>query len=319
MKYRLAVLLIILVMTAAGCIDMINRPEDSKAESVTESSAADSAAESTAEQSSAGEQSMTGTGDAEVDEKMQYVQGEWFDVNGDTRLVISGEQLTLHFGTNYEKTFAVAAEKQGDWWYLVEKEGRDLGFISDIQIKDDGSLIAYEMILDADGHDYHFVREEQIAAEKEIVDLSKDMPKQIESKEIRQFTLNFSTKNGRGYGLDDSWRGASYSWTIEKQSDGSYVMDFDQSYDSYIGISFHDTVSAEYVAGLAGQIAELGLPELNGYYQKNNVDLPGYYLYVKYESKEKLEIRAEGNAADTCVFDLAKLMEYVFPMVAQED
>ncbi len=319
MKYKVAALLMVLVMAAVGCIDMINRPEDSQAESVTESSAAESAAESTAEQSSAGEQSMTGTGDAEVDEKMQFVQGEWFDVNGDARLVISGDQLTLHFGKNFEESFAVKAEKQGDWWFLVNKEGRDLGFISDIQIKDDGSLIAYEMILDADGHDYHFVREEQIAAEKEIVDLSKDMPKQIESKEIRRFILNFSTKAGRGYGLDDGWRGASYSWTIEKQSDGSYVMDFDQSYDSYMGISFHDTVSEEYAAGLAEQIVELGLPDLNGYYQKNNVDLPGYYLYVKYESNEKLEIRAEGNAADTCVFDLAKLMEYVFPMVAQED
>jgi hypothetical protein len=319
MKYKVAALLMVLVMAAVGCIDMINRLEDSQAESVTESSAAESAAESTAEQSSAGEQSTTGTGDAEVDEKMQFVQGEWFDVNGDARLVISGDQLTLHFGKNFEESFAVKAEKQGDWWFLVNKEGRDLGFISDIQIKDDGSLIAYEMILDADGHDYHFVREEQIAAEKEIVDLSKDMPKQIESKEIRRFILNFSTKAGRGYGLDDSWRGASYSWTIEKQSDGSYVMDFDQSYDSYMGINFHDTVSAEYVAGLAEQIVELGLPDLNGYYQKNNVDLPGYYLYVKYESNEKLEIRAEGNAADTCVFDLAKLMEYVFPMVAQED
>ncbi len=159
MKYKVAALLMVLVMAAVGCIDMINRLEDSQAESVTESSAAESAAESTAEQSSAGEQSTTGTGDAEVDEKMQFVQGEWFDVNGDARLVISGDQLTLHFGKNFEESFAVKAEKQGDWWFLVNKEGRDLGFISDIQIKDDGSLIAYDINLNADVHYYHFSRE----------------------------------------------------------------------------------------------------------------------------------------------------------------
>ena len=265
------------------------------------------------EQSSAN-LSVAGMGDAEVDAKIQYVQGKWVDVNSSSKLVITGDQLTFD-----EQTFTITAKKQRGWWCLVSKDGGGFGFISDIQIKDDGSLIAQEMLLDADGHNYRFVREDQIAAEKEIVDLSKDMPKRIESKEIRRFSLDFSTKKGRGYGLDDFWSGASYSWTIEKRADGSYMMNFSQGYDSCMGISFQDTVSKEYVSGLAELLVELGLQGLNGYYQKNSVDLPGYYLFVNYESKEKLEICAEGNAADSCAFDLARLMEYVFPIVHPQE
>ena len=92
-------------------------------------------------------------------------------------------------------------------------------------------------------------------------------------------------------------------------------MHFSQGYDSYMGITFDGTVDAAYVEGLADKIRELGLPELNGYQVKNNVSLPGYGLYVTYESGETLMITAGGNGADTCVFDLAALMEYAFLVV----
>ena len=312
-------LAVILVFAAAGCI-RIDRPEDSAAESKTESTAessAESMAESSAADVSTAAQSSRETEDKEMQAKLQQVQGEWYDINGDTMLFIDGDQVTFRFG-KYEQVFTVAVEQQGVYWFLVEKNGQGLGFISDIEIRDDGSLSAYEMVLDADGHDFHFVREDQIAEERRIVDLSKDMPKQIESTEIRDFTLTFSTTAGRSYNLDDRWRGAHYSWSIEKQSDGTYWMTFSQGYDSYMGIQFSDEVSKDYVDGLAAKIAEMDLAAHNGYYQQNNVNLPGYYLYVKYESKEKLTIQAEGNAADTCVFDLAELMEYVFLLVDTE-
>ena len=73
---------------------------------------------------------------------------------------------------------------------------------------------------------------------------------------------------------------------------------------------FSETVTEEYVRGLADLIAEENIAAYNGYYKKNNVDVAGYSLYVKYVSKEKLVIQAEGNAADTCVFSLDKLLAY---------
>ena len=44
------------------------------------------------------------------------------------------------------------------------------------------------------------------------------------------------------------------------------------------------------------------------------MDRPGWYLWVKYASGEKLELSADGDAAKDCVFDLAGLMEYVRPL-----
>ena len=87
-------------------------------------------------------------------------------------------------------------------------------------------------------------------------------------------------------------------------------MDFRITGPSYIVLDFTDEVSAEYVAGLAKLIQQQGLPRLNGYYHKNNVDRPGYYLSVTYASKEMLRIQAEGTPSDTCVFAMAPLLDY---------
>ena len=190
--------------------------------------------------------------------------------------------------------------------------------MSDLEIREDGSLVGWEMVLDADSHCFRFMREEQVEAEKEIVDLSTERPKTIESMQIRDFSLNFSTTDGRQYGLDESLGGAAYGWMITRQEDGSYRMDFSQSYASYMGIGFHGTVSEEYVTGLAEKINEIGLPSLNGYYRKNSVSLPGYSISVNYESDESLLVMAEGNAADECVFDLPALVDYALLVVGQE-
>ena len=67
---------------------------------------------------------------------------------------------------------------------------------------------------------------------------------------------------------------------------------------------------AEYSRFTASIIDTIGIIERNGYHLENNVDLPGYYLYVEYASGEYVSISAEGNAADTCIFDMVALMDY---------
>ena len=253
-------------------------------------------------------------GGQDMSGKLSEWQGQWFDVNGDTVMTIDGDRITFNFGS-YQEMYSAILKTEGSTMTIANAEGEGFDIISSLNVNDDGSLTAEEMVLDAAGHSYRFVREEQLDSEREIVDVSKDMPKVIQSNEIESFSLNFSTTYGRSYGLEDKWSGASYGWEIEKVDDGTYQMHFSQGYDSYMGITFDGTVDAAYVEGLADKIRELGLPELNGYQVKNNVSLPGYGLYVTYESGETLMITAGGNGADTCVFDLAALMEYAFLVV----
>jgi len=80
--------------------------------------------------------------------------------------------------------------------------------------------------------------------------------------------------------------------------------------DSYVAMDFDEEVSGEYVAGLAQLLEDQGIIRHNGYYRKNNVHRPGYSLYVTYASKERLSVRAEGEAANSCVFDLVPLLDY---------
>ena len=264
-----------------------------------------------------GEGTGEGAGEEMQDISLDSFQGEWSDLNGSTTMVLNGDRLTIRKG-EYTETYTVVLKKESSPAVLANKEGRGFGIMSDLEIREDGSLVGWEMVLDADSHCFRFMREEQVEAEKEIVDLSTERPKTIESMQIRDFSLNFSTTDGRQYGLDESLGGAAYGWMITRQEDGSYWMDFSQSYASYMGIGFHGTVSEEYVTGLAEKINEIGLPSLNGYYRKNSVSLPGYSISVNYESDESLLVMAEGNAADECVFDLAALVDYALLVVGQE-
>ena len=264
-----------------------------------------------------GEGTGEGAGEEMQDISLDSFQGEWSDLNGSTTMVLNGDRLTIRKG-EYTETYTVVLKKESSPAVLANKEGRGFGIMSDLEIREDGSLVGWEMVLDADSHCFRFMREEQVEAEKEIVDLSTERPKTIESMQIRDFSLNFSTTDGRQYGLDESLGGAAYGWMITRQEDGSYRMDFSQSYASYMGIGFHGTVSEEYVTGLAEKINEIGLPSLNGYYRKNNVSLPGYSISVDYESDESLLVMAGGNAADECVFDLAALVDYALLVVGQE-
>lgn len=249
-------------------------------------------------------------------DQLQDYQGKWFDVNGETVLDLSGSKLTVTW-RQWSDTYTVHLEQNGDLRYIANDKDYDFGVMSRLQIRDDGSLEAYEQILDGEGHDYKFVREEQLAAEKEILDKSKDLPKTIDSREIEDFSLSLKI-DGISYGIDEDWPQGSFSWTLEKLEDGTYDMMVDIMGPSYIALRCQKKVDAAFAQGLADLIRELELPALNGYYKTNNVRSHSYYLYVKYASGEKLEIGASGDAADTCPFDVNALMAYVKDLALAE-
>ena len=236
-------------------------------------------------------------------------QGKWFDVNGNTVLELNGKTLTVSGGSWSEK-YTVHYEKGDYYSYINSNKDYEFGVMSKLEIRDDGSLTAYEQILDGEGHSYHFVREEQLAAEKEIRDESKDMPKTIESNEIESFSLSLKI-DGVYYDIDEDWPHGSFSWEMTRNSDGTYQNDVDVMGPSYIAARYQGTEDAAYAEGVADLIRELGLPALNGYYMTNNVQKHSYYLSVKYTSGEKLVIGASGDAADTCPFDINALIAYV--------
>ncbi len=240
--------------------------------------------------------------------KLNDLKGKWVDVNSSTTIEFRGDTLTVRFG-EWKESYKIVLEKTEYSTTIKAKEGY-LGEMSEISVNKDGSLTAYAMILDGPSRQYRFVRENALAAETEIQDLSKDEPKTIESREIKTFTLSFA--NGIGsYGLDEDWASGYYSWEIEKGNDG-YWMNFHIYGDSMVILDFSEEVSEEYVRGLADLIAELNIAEYNGYYKKNNVQHKELYLYVRYESREKITVRAEGEAAATCPFDMPTLLDYAY-------
>jgi len=236
-------------------------------------------------------------------------QGEWFDVNGDTVLEITDDTLTIRSG-EYSEQYACKLSDTPVSYIVPAEENGYFGILSDIEICEDGSLSAYQMVMDAEGHTYKFVRKEELEKEREIVDESFDAPKEIVSDDIELFLLSFRKTTPNSYELSEDWPVGHYSWEIEKQSDGSYRMDFRISGDSYMILTFTDTVTEDYVKGLSQLIKEEKIPEWNGYYKKNNVKRPGWSLFVNYASDESLSVSADGDAAETCVFDLAPLLDY---------
>ncbi|MBR4143344.1 MAG: hypothetical protein IKR10_07480 [Firmicutes bacterium] len=241
--------------------------------------------------------------------ELQDFQGKWFDVNGETVLDFNGNNLTVTWRQWTDK-YTVHLEQDGSLRYIASDKDYDFGVMSRLEIRNDGTLWAYEQILDGEGHTYHFVREEALAAEKEIRDESKDLPKTIESGEIDEFSLTLKI-DGVFYDLDEDWPHGVFSWTMNRNDDGTYQNDVDIMGDSYIAARYQGTEDAAYAEGVADLIQELELPALNGYYKTNNVQKHSYSLYVKYTSGEKLRIGASGDAAEECPFDVNALMAYV--------
>ena len=246
---------------------------------------------------------------AEVSDTLDAVQGHWVDVNGDHTLDIDGKKLTLSYG-QWSDTYRFKVERRGSFEYLVGRDPEGFGIMSELEVCRDGTLEAYEMVMDGPSYTFKFMREEDVAAALAVQDLSDpDAPKEIASGEIEEFSLSFDLSHLR-YDLGDQWPAGFYSWQIEKLDDETCQMSFSVSGDSYMITQFRETVDREYVAGLAALIQEQGIPAWNGYYQTNAVDKPGYYLYVQYASGEYLTVSADGDPGDTCVFALAPLLDY---------
>lgn len=239
--------------------------------------------------------------------ELKALEGHWVDVNGSSTLDFSGNTMTFTSWDTPEKYTVKVEDKQVK---NAKGNGDGFGLMGNLDICQDGSLRGYEQILDAEGHTYYFVREEEKAALLEIKDNSRNLPKEITSNVIEDFELTFSKGARDEYGLGDGWPEGHYSWEIELEEDGSYEMELDCMGDSYVAMRFKAKVDREYAEGLARLLQEMELPQLNGYDMSNAAHRHGYSLKVEYESGEELSIRAGGDAADTCVFDLPRLMAY---------
>ena len=241
--------------------------------------------------------------------ELQDWQGLWYDVNGDTVLELKGNKLTVSWG-EWSDEYTVHLETDGDLKYINSDQDYAFGIMSKLQVYDDGSLHAYEQVMDARGHQYFFVRKEALAGEREIRDESTDMPKTIESRDIERFSLSLFISHGN-LGIDESWPSGYFTWELEKREDGKYKQHVFISSTSYIALSYDSEEDEAFARGLADRITELDIPAVNGYYKTNNVDSYGYSLYVNYASGEKLRVGADGDAAAECPFDVNGLMEYI--------
>ena len=128
----------------------------------------------------------------EVPLSLDALQGHWVDVNGDTTLDFDGDQMTVHWGS-YEDLYTVGVTGTDRYGTVFNAKDRNLMFemMSEL-IWRSGVLTAGEMVLDAEGHSYRFVREDALASELAVVDDSRDMPKEITSEDLTEFHLTFS-------------------------------------------------------------------------------------------------------------------------------
>ena len=243
---------------------------------------------------------------------LDALQGHWVDVNGDTTLDFAGDQMTIHWG-GYEDLYTVdviGTDRYGTV-FNAEDRGRMFEMMSELTWRS-GVLTAGEMVLDAEGHSYRFVREEALEGELAIVDDSRDMPKEITSEELKEFHLTFSLEDTLFDVPDDSdWYSARYSIDVEKEESGAFVLNFHVSGDSYIIKQYRSEVGEEFVKGLERLIREQGIPENNGYYRHNATSVHGWSLSAEYESGEELLLMAEGDAALECPFSIYRFLEYV--------
>lgn len=243
---------------------------------------------------------------------LDALQGHWVDVNGDTTLDFAGDQMTVHWG-NYEDPYTVGVTGTDRYGVVfnAEDRGRMFEMMSELTWRS-GILTAGEMVLDAEGHSYRFVREEALESELAIVDDSWDMPKEIKSEELTEFHLTFSLEDTRFDVPDDAeWPPARYSIDVEREESGVYLLTFHVSGESYIIQQCRSEVGEEFVKGLEQLIREQEIPEKNGYYLHKATSVSGWSLSAEYESGEELLLMAEGDAALECPFSIYCFLEYV--------
>ena len=248
----------------------------------------------------------------EVPLSLDALQGHWVDVNGDTTLDFAGDQMVVHWGS-YEDRYTVGVTGTDRYGVVFNAEDRNRMFemMSELTWRS-GVLTAGEMLLDAEGHSFRFVREEALEGELAIVDDSWDMPPKITSEELTEFHLTFSLEDTRFDVPDDAdWYSAHYRINMEREERGAYVLAFHVSGESYIIKQYRSEVGEEFVKGLERLIREQGIPEKNGYYRHNATSVHGWSLLAEYESGEELMLMAEGDAALECPFSIYRFLEYV--------
>ena len=248
----------------------------------------------------------------EVPLSLDALQGHWVDVNGDTTLDFDGDQMTVHWGS-YEDLYTVGVTGTDRYGTVFNAKDRNLMFdmMSELTWRS-GVLTAGQMVLDAEGHSYRFVREDELEGELAIVDDSRDMPKEITSEDLTEFHLTFSLE-GTWFDVpaDADWQAGRYSINVEREESGAYLLTYHVSGESYIIKQYRAEVGEEFVKGLAQLIREQGIFEKNGYYLHNSTSVHSWSLFAEYESGEGLMLMAEGDAALECPFSIYRFLEYV--------
>ena len=106
---------------------------------------------------------------------LEDLQGHWVDVNGNTTLDFSGDEMT--FSDPYRKEKFTVYVTETPFKEIRNAAPNNDGFFimsplsivwNDVLKKDTVVLTAGEMVLDARGHSYRFVREEDLEKEKAI-------------------------------------------------------------------------------------------------------------------------------------------------------
>ena len=267
-------------------------------------------------QNTADTQSSPDTDDVPL--SLDALQGHWVDVNGDTTLDFAGDQMTIRW-SSFEDLYTVGVTGTDRYGVVYNAKDRNLMFemMSELTWRS-GVLTAGEMVLDAEGHSFRFVREEALEGELAIVDDPWDMPKEITSDELAEFHLTFSLEDTRfDVPSDADWPAGRYSINVERGESGAYLLSFDISGESYIIQQYRSEVGEEFVKGLAQLIREQEIPEKNGYYRHNETSVHGWSLSAEYESGEELLLMAEGDAALECPFSIRRFLEYVSGAVEQ--
>ncbi|MBO4420740.1 MAG: hypothetical protein J5783_02825 [Lachnospiraceae bacterium] len=243
------------------------------------------------------------------------VSGRWGDMYSETYLEFDGDIMYVIWG-EYKDKYKVKAQKDGTYTEIVntdEKEGTGFGVMSRLTLKDDGTMTAYEQILDAEGHTYIFVPEEKLEEARAIKDFSEDLPKNIDLSGLKYFSINVHSYylEGRGSGR--------FSWTVEKQEDGSFTSEINGMGDSYVILMDTRTVDQSFVDGLIKLIEDEKLLERNGFFKSTRKEDSENSVYAKFESKERLSIRVGSEALSLWGIDNDKFFGYAISAIPKEE
>ena len=211
--------------------------------------------------------------------------------------------------------FDIAIEKNNDETYIYNagSDYKSFGIMSQLQIRDDGTLRAYEEILDGESHSYKFVPEDRIEEEKAVKDFSKDMPKEIQSTEIKSFSLYLD------HYYIESLGSGNYTWNVKKNEDGGYISEFEGMGPSYVIIQDRQEVDDSFVEGLMKLIEDNKVIENNGMFYSHDENDTEYSLYITYESRERVYIKVGSKALDKWPVDNGEFIAYAMSIINTED